>query len=395
MTFAYSIARLPRIEFGPGIHRKLPDIAARYGQRLLLVTGAKSFLNSAAGEALLAAFKTRGSSLGVERVAGEPSPQLVDDAVARWRDGRVAAVIGIGGGSVLDAAKAIAGLLKPGNSVLDHLEGVGPECPYEGPATPFIAVPTTAGTGSEATKNAVLSTHGPEGYKKSFRDEKLVAEYAVVDPDLLAGCPPDLIAANGMDAFTQLLESYVSTRANPFTDALALSGMEAVRDGLFAWHEGGEGAAAGRAKMAHAALLSGICLAQTGLGSVHGLASPLGAFFPIPHGVVCGTLVAAATRVNIDVMQSRDPDHPALARYARVGRLFRGRSHVDDVGARVFLLHTLQQWTEKLGLPKLSALCVTAADLPRIVANSRGSSMKTNPVVLSDDEVSRVLEMRM
>ncbi len=395
MTFAYSIARLPRIEFGAGSHRKLPDIAARYGQRLLLVTGAKSFLNSATGEALMAAFKARGCSLGVERVAGEPSPQLVDDAVAKWRDASMAAVIGIGGGSVLDAAKAIAGLLKPGNSVLDHLEGVGPERPYEGPATPFIAVPTTAGTGSEATKNAVLSTHGPEGYKKSFRDEKLVAEYAVVDPDLLAGCPPDLIAANGMDAFTQLLESYVSTRANPFTDALALSGMEAVRDGLFAWHEGGEGATAARAKMAHAALLSGICLAQTGLGSVHGLASPLGAFFPIPHGVVCGTLVAAATRVNIDVMQSRNPDHPALARYARVGRLFRGRSHVDDVGARVFLLHTLQQWTENLKLPKLSALGVTATDLPRIAANSRGSSMKTNPVVLTDAEVTRVLQMRM
>jgi alcohol dehydrogenase len=171
--------------------------------------------------------------------------------------------------------------------------------------------------------------------------------------------------------------------------------MEAVRDGLFAWHEGAEGATAGRAKMAHAALLSGICLAQTGLGSVHGLASPLGAFFPIPHGVVCGTLVAAATRVNIDVMQSREPDHPALARYARAGRLFRGRSHVDDVGARVFLLHTLEQWTGKLGLPKLSALGVTATDLPRIVANSRGSSMKTNPVVLTDAEVTRVLEMRL
>jgi alcohol dehydrogenase len=391
----YSIARLPRIEFGAGCHRKLPDIAARYGRRLLLVSGAKSFLHSAAGEALLAAFKARGASIGVERVSGEPSPQGVDAAVSQWRDAGIEVVIGIGGGSVLDAAKAIAGLLRPGNSVLDHLEGVGPERPYEGPATPFIAVPTTAGTGSEATRNAVLSKRGRDGYKKSFRDEKLVAEYAVVDPDLLAGCPPALIAANGMDAFTQLLESYVSIRANPFTDALALSGMEAVRDGLFAWHEGGEGAAAGRARMAHAALLSGICLAQTGLGSVHGLASPLGALFPIPHGVVCGTLVAAATRINIEVMQARDPDNPALARYARVGRLFRGRSHVDEAGARVFLLHTLEEWTKKLGLPTLSALGVTAGDLPRIVAGCRGSSMKTNPVVLTDAELGRLLELRL
>lgn len=395
MTDTFSIARLPRIEFGPGSHRRLPEIAARYGRRLLLVTGARSFLHCAAGEALMAAFKAKGFSVGIERVGGEPSPQEVDAAVVQWRDAGIDAVIGIGGGSVLDAAKAIAGLLKPGNSVLDHLEGVGPELPYRGPATPFIAVPTTAGTGSEATKNAVLSTHGPDAYKKSFRDEQLVAQHAIVDPELLAGCPPELIAANGMDAFTQLLESYVSTRANPLTDALALSGMEAARDGLLAWFEGGAAAAAGREKMAYAALLSGICLAQTGLGSVHGLAAPLGAFFPIPHGVVCGTLVAAATRINIDVMQRRDPDNPALRRYAQVGRLFRGRSHVDEVGARVFLLHTLEQWTSRLRLPSLSALGVAAEDLPRIVANCRGSSMKTNPVLLSDDEVTRLLESRL
>lgn len=395
MRADFAIARLPRIEFGAGSLRKLPKLAAAYGRRVLLVTGAKSFTASAAGVELMTQLQAQGCQLDTVRVSGEPSPQLVDAAVAQWRGAGMDVVLGIGGGSVLDAAKAIAGLLKPGNSVLDHLEGVGPERPYAGPATPFIAVPTTAGTGSEATKNAVLSTHGPDGYKKSFRDDKLVAEYAIVDPDLLAGCPPELIAANGMDAFTQLLESYVSLRANPLTDALALSGMEAVRDGLLAWYEGGEQAAAGREKMAYAALLSGICLAQTGLGSVHGLASPLGAFFPIPHGVVCGTLVAAATRVNIETLQARDADNPALARYARVGRLFRGRSHVDDVGARVFLLHSLEQWTQMLALPRLAALGVAAADLPRIVAHCRGSSMKTNPLVLTDAEITRLLEMRL
>ena len=395
MIPAFSIARLPRIEFGAGSIRKLPRIAAQYGKRLLLVTGARSFVASAAGAALLAELEAQRFSIDPVKIAGEPSPQQVDDIVRQWQDADFEVVIGIGGGSVLDAAKAIAGLLRPGNSVLDHLEGVGPELPYSGPATPFIAVPTTAGTGSEATKNAVLSTHGADGFKKSFRDDRLVAEYAIVDPDLLAGCPPDLIAANGMDAFTQLLESYVSTRASPLTDALALSGMQAVRDGLLAWYDGGDPAAAGRGKMAYAALLSGICLAQTGLGSVHGLASPLGAFFPIPHGVVCGTLLAAATRVNIDVMQEREPDNPALAKYAQVGRLFRGRSHVDEVGARVFLVHTLNEWTRRLALPPLSALGVEAGDLPRIVANCRGSSMKTNPVVLSDEEVTRLLRMRL
>lgn len=395
MIAAFSIARLPRIEFGAGSLAKLPQIAARYGKRVLLVTGARSFAQSEAGAALPAQLRAQRMSYETVAIAGEPSPQQVDDIVRQWQDADFEAVIGIGGGSVLDAAKAIAGLLRPGNSVMDHLEGVGPELPYSGPATPFIAVPTTAGTGSEATKNAVLSTHGADGFKKSFRDDRLVAEYAIVDPDLLAGCPPALIAANGMDAFTQLLESFVSTRSNPLTDALALSGMQAVRDGLLPWYDGGDPARAGREKMAYAALLSGICLAQTGLGSVHGLASPLGAFFPIPHGVVCGTLVAAATKVNIEVMQERDPDNPALAKYAQVGRLFRGRSHVDEVGARVFLVHTLNEWTRRLDLPSLAALGIESGDLPRVVANCRGSSMKTNPVVLSDDEVARLLRMRL
>ena len=395
MMKAFSVGRLPRVEFGSGTLSKLPGIASRYGRRLLLVTGERSFVESEAGQALLREIRVQGFSLESVKVAGEPSPRLVDEAVAQWRGAGIEAVAGIGGGSVLDAAKAIAGLLKPGNSVMDHLEGVGPENPYLGPATPFIAVPTTAGTGSEATKNAVLSLHGPQGFKKSFRDEKLVAEYAIVDPTLLATCPPPLIAADGMDAFTQLLESYVSTRANPVTDALALSGLQAARDGLLAWYEGGEGAAAGREKMAYAALASGICLAQTGLGSVHGLAAPLGAFFPIPHGVVCGTLAGAATRVNIDVMQARDAGNPALAKYANAGRLFRGRAHVDDVGSRVFLLHTLDEWTRRLNLPRLSAFGVSSADLPRIVAHCRGSSMKTNPIALTDEEVRRVLEMRL
>jgi alcohol dehydrogenase len=147
--------------------------------------------------------------------------------------------------------------------------------------------------------------------------------------------------------------------------------------------------------MAYAALLSGITLAQTGLGSVHGLAAPLGAFFAIPHGVVCGTLVGAATRINIEVLENRDPGNPALAKYAQVGRLFRGRSHVDDVGARVFLLHALDDWTRRLGLPALSNLGVSRADFPRIVAHCRGSSMKTNPVALNDEEVTRVLALRL
>ena len=392
---AFAIARLPRIEFGCGALNKLPALLAPHGRKLLIVTGGRSFTQTPHWEKLSSALKEQGFGWELCRVDGEPSPQLVDEAVARFRNQGIEVVLGIGGGSVLDAAKAIAGLLKPGNSVMDHLEGVGPELPYLGPATPFIAVPTTAGTGSEATKNAVLSTHGENGFKKSFRDEQLVPQYAVVDPDLLASCPPELIAANGMDALTQLLEAYVSTRANPFTDALALDGIKAARDGLLAWHGQAEDAAAGREKMAYAALLSGICLAQTGLGSVHGLAAPLGAFFPIPHGVACGTLLAEATKANIDLMEAREPGNPALAKYAHVGRLFRGRTHVDEVGARVFLVHVLKEWTEQLNLPRLSTYGMAEADIPRVVANCRGSSMKTNPIVLSDDEVASLLRKRL
>ena len=391
----FSIARLPRIEFGAGAQSKLPALAARYGTRLLLVTGARSFLASPHAAPLFAALRERGCHWETEQVTGEPSPELVDEAVRAWHGAGINAVIGIGGGSVLDAAKAIAGLLLPGNSVLDHLEGVGPEMPYRGPATPFIAVPTTAGTGSEATKNAVLSRQGADGFKKSFRDDALVAEAAIVDPDLLASCPPELIAANGMDAFTQLLESYVSTRANAFTDALALSGLRAARDGLLAWYEGGAAAHEARARMAYASLLSGVCLAQTGLGSVHGLASPLGAFFPIAHGVVCGTLVAAATRVNIEAMQAREPNNPALAKYAEVGRLLHGVAGTTAAQDKQNLLRLLQEWTERLSLPSLSMLGVAASDVPHIVANSRGSSMKTNALVLTDDEIARVLAARL
>jgi alcohol dehydrogenase len=261
---------------------------------------------------------------------------------------------------------------------------------------PFVAAPTTAGTGSEATKNAVLSRRGPEGFKKSFRDDRLVAQVAVVDPRLLASCPKPLLAANGMDAFTQLLESYVSLRASPFTDALAASGMQAFRDGFWpAWAGDGAGADEGYRRLAYASLCSGITLAQCGLGSVHGLASPLGAFFPIPHGVVCGTLVATATRVNIAALRARAADSPALRKYAEAGVLLSGRMHTSESAAQDALVELLEEWTERLELPRLGAFGMTASDLGRVVANCRGGSMQTNPLVLEDAELAALLEARL
>ncbi len=340
----FSIARLPRILFGAGRSAELAATVRSFGDRALVVVR-PGFCDTPDWLRLEAGLSASGIQLQVESVAGEPSPELIDGIVTRAREGECPdVVVGIGGGSVLDTAKAVAGLSIPGNSVMDHLEGVGPQLPYGGPSIPFVAVPTTAGTGSEATKNAVVSEPGPAGFKKSFRDDSLVAQVAIVDPDLLASCPAALISSNGMDALTQLIEPYLSTRSNPWTDALALSGLAAARDGLVAWYEEaaagrgadleGSRAAAARGRMAYAALCSGICLAQAGLGAVHGLASPLGAQYPIPHGTACGATLVATTRANLAALEARDPKNPALTRYAELGRVLAGPPAAATATAR-------------------------------------------------------------
>ena len=391
----FAIARLPRIEFGSGVFKKLPALVQQFGKRVLIVTGGRSLQCSPHWEGILDDLQQQGISWEHCSVAGEPSPALADEFANIYRHAHIDVVAGIGGGSALDLAKAIAGLLRIDNSVMDFLEGVGPELAYTGPAVPFIAVPTTAGTGSEATKNAVLSVQGENGFKKSFRDDKLVAEYALVDPELLASCSAELIAANGMDALTQLLESYVSSKANVMTDALAISGLRAARDGLLPWYEQGATATEAMEKMAYAAMLSGITLAQVGLGSVHGLASPLGAFYPIPHGVVCGTLVAEASEVNLQSMLLREPDNPALAKYARLAEILCEKRIRDKERAWSELVTLLRNWTERMQLARLSAYGVNEEGLDKVVANSRGSSMKTNPIVLTDSEIKQVLLRRL
>jgi alcohol dehydrogenase class IV len=392
----FFVASLPEIRFGSGKVREIPEVVARYGRKALLVTGRRSFLDTPHWERLLAEMDTRGVAWEHTRVEGEPSPRLVDQAVARFKDAGIDVVAGIGGGSVLDAAKAIAGLLITGRSVMDHLEGVGAGIPYEGPAVPLVAVPTTAGTGSEATKNAVLSERGEGGFKKSFRHEQLVARVAIVDPDLLASCPKPLVAADGMDAFTQLLESYVSANASPLTDALAFSGLRSFRDGFWAaWETDHPDAAAGYGHLAYASLMSGITLAQAGLGSVHGLASPLGAYYPIPHGVVCGTLVAEATDVNLRALRERAPESIALEKYAQVSELLTGRRYANRHEAGDALVQLLRDWLQRLSLPHLGAYGMQPDHLGKVVANCRGGSMKTNPIVLTDEELKDLLSVRM
>ena len=393
---SYSIGRLPRITFGDGSLALVPAIVAGHGDRVLLVTGGVSFTDSPHHARLEQGLVDAGVAIaGLARVTGEPGLADVERPVARYRDAGVEVVLGIGGGAALDTAKAIAGLLRSGTSLMDHLEGVGHGLAYPGPALPVVAVPTTAGTGSEATRNAVITERGPQGYKRSFRDERLVPADAVVDPDLLATAPPPLIAANGLDALTQLLEAFTSQRATPFTDPLALAGLADVRQGLLAWHADPDGprAPASRGRMAHAALLSGICLANAGLGAVHGLASPLGAQLPIPHGMACGAVLWRTVQANIGALRDRDPHSPALERYAEIGRLLAGLPPSATAGAaQTALVDTLRDWVERLGVPGLATFGMSAEHIPAIVADSPGSSMRTNPVALSDAELTSVLE---
>jgi len=384
----------PHIYFGAGKRSLVPEIMKRYGQRVLLVTGGRSFDESSMCRNLLGSMEKVLRVMRL-RVQGEPSPSLVDDAVMEFRPEQVDVVLAIGGGSAIDAGKAIAGLLSTGHSAMDFLEGVGKDLKYHGPPVPFVAVPTTAGTGGETSKNAVLSVPGHGGFKKSFRHEQLVARVIIVDPELNLSCPESVTAACGMDAFTQLLESYVSIHASPMTDVLAESGIRRVCESLVPAFERGDSDIEARTGMSYGAFISGLTLANAGLGSVHGLASPIGAFFPVPHGVVCGTLVAEATRVNINAMQDREHENPALVRYADVGRWLAHDAGLDEDAARNRLLETLNKWIEKLDLQRLSDYGISEDDVPLIVANSRGSSMRTNPIALTEDEIEEIVRARL
>jgi alcohol dehydrogenase len=393
MIDSFLFAATPHIDFGAGRRNRLPNIIRSLGHRILLVTGGTSFDHSPICQDLLTTLQKEFEVRHI-RVAGEPSPGLVDDAVDKYRAFSPVCVVAVGGGSAIDAAKAIAGLLPTGDSVMEYLEGVGKGKMYQGPSTPFIAIPTTAGTGGETSKNAVLSMIGPEGFKKSFRDEALVARHIILDPELTLSCPAHVSAACGMDALTQLMESCVSCKASPITDALALGALKKIGNSLHIAVEQGDDINA-RADMLYASSISGLTLANAGLGSVHGLASPLGAFFPIPHGEACGTMLVEAARTNIRAMQERDPDNAALEKYAQIGRLLCKHADTDSEKAREALLNLLEEWTKRLTMPRLSDYQVTESDIPRIIAHISGGSMATNPIVLKYSELAALLRSRL
>ena len=385
---AFNLARPPRIIFGAGRFQELGGEIAARGRHIVLVMGG-FVLNSEIRERLSAELQRLNITVAEVIVASEPSPELVDAAVSGLAGERVEVVVAVGGGSALDAGKAISAMLPLGEPVLDYLEGAGSGKKHPGLKLPFIAVPTTAGTGTEATKNASLRRLGRDGFKSSLRHDHFVPDLALVDPELARTCPPQVTAACGMDAMAQLLESYLSPQASPVTDALAAAGLEmAGRHLLPAWQEGAENIAA-RSGMACAALLSGITLANAGLGIVHSLAAVAGGLFDIPHGVICGTLTAAAVRVNLrKIRQEPEPYAAALGKYARAGALLAQRPvRSDDEGCEL-LLEWLETAAAAVAIPTLGDCGVTAADVPAIAGRA---AVRSNPVPLSTAEIEEIL----
>lgn len=390
MIAPFSFARTPEVHFGCGRFREIGRIAAKWGKSTVLLTGVSCCKADGNEQVLSEAMRKDWTWCRRYEVKGEPSPALVDEIVAECRHSRVDVVVAVGGGSVLDAGKAVSAMLMHAGSVADYLEGVGRKAP-SGQKVPFVAVPTTAGTGSEASKNAVLSDTGANGFKKSLRHDNFVPEAALLDPALTLSCPPHVSAACGMDAFTQLLEATVSPKASPMTDSLAYGALPLLAEHLVDVCTVDPQNLEARAALSYASFISGVLLGNAGLGAVHGLAAPLGAFFPIPHGVVCGTLVGAATEANIEALRERDPSSCALKKYATVGYLLHGERGSDIERGCALLLERIEEWTDRLKIPLLSEYGVQEADIDRIV---RGTESRNNPVELGPESLRRILRKR-
>jgi alcohol dehydrogenase class IV len=388
----FNFYRTPKLVFGPGRVKDLGPILASYGSEVLVVTGKDSL--DRAGNWKRCEESLSRASLRFRRYSfsGEPSPEIVNSAVQNFATLSQDAVVAIGGGSVIDVGKAVAAMLPLGEPVTPYLEGVGTKT-HPGKTLPFIAVPTTAGTGSEATKNAVISNVGRKGFKKSLRHDNFTPVCAIIDPELALSCPPRVTAACGMDAFTQLLESYVSPQASPLTDALALSGIERIGSALSPVSTDRGHDIQCRSSLAYAAFLSGVTLANTGLGIIHGLAAPLGGLFPIPHGIVCATLVAEACRVNIMRLRELNrPDDPMLAKYARAGQMLSGAHDADLSTCCDLLLQKLDEWTRQFSFPRLGPYGVSEADLDVLAAQA---GQKNNPVQLGLNDIKAILRARL
>jgi alcohol dehydrogenase class IV len=374
----FEFATATRIVFDEGTAAELPELARSFGVNPLVVTGAS---------------KERAAQLIAELQAesfaasGEPTVEMVREGARLVQNAQCDVVISIGGGSAIDAGKAIAAVATNGGEPLDFLEVVGKGRAIEAPPLPFIAVPTTAGTGSEVTRNAVLGS-AEHGVKASLRSPLMLPRIALVDPELTYGLPSAMTAFTGLDALTQLIEPYVSARANPLTDAICMEGMARTAGALRrVYHDGADRQA--RHDMALASLFGGLALANAGLGVVHGFAAPLGGSWKAPHGALCAALLPHGMAANVGALRARAPQHPALERYAAIARLLTGR---EDASAEDGI-EWVRALCSELNVPALRAWGITEGDLQGVVEKAaHASSMKANPIVLTEEELLAVVE---
>lgn len=380
MNFEFATAT--QIIFGSGSLFDLGPLAVRLGQRALVVTGS-SGLRAAP---LFDILKQTGVSYTTFTVIGEPTADTVRQGVTQARRDNSELIIGFGGGSVLDAGKAIAALLTNRGDPLDYLEVIGRGQALTQAPAPYIAIPTTAGTGSEVTRNAVLGS--PEHrVKVSLRSPLMLPRLALVDPELTLTMPPPVTATTGLDALTQVIEPYVTPKANPITDGFCLEGMHRAARSLQRAYEEGENLSA-REDMALASLCGGLALANAKLGAVHGFAGVLGGMFDAPHGAICAALLPHTTAINIQALRERQPESLALERYDEVAQLL-----TDDLeAAAAAAVPWLETLCQDLQIPGLGAYGLTPADFPEVIAKSQvSSSMQGNPIKLMDEELAEIL----
>jgi alcohol dehydrogenase class IV len=380
MRFEFSTTN--RIIFGQGLIKQAAPIAATFGRRALIVVG--STTDQAA--ILIEQLTAQQVEAVTFSVAGEPSLETVQAGVAFARDNRCDVIIGLGGGSAIDTGKAIAALITNPGDPLDYLEVIGRGQALQQTPLPYIAIPTTAGTGSEVTRNAVLASHA-ERVKVSLRSPLMLPRVAIIDPELTYSLPPAITASTGLDALTQLIEPYTCNLPNPLVDALCGDGIQrAARSLKRAYHDGSDVAA--REDMSIAALFGGLALANARLGAVHGFAGPFGGLYPAPHGMICARLLPFVVEANVRALQAREPHAAVLQRYAEVAQLLTGRSTAKASDA----IGWLHQLCADLSVTPLSQFGFTALDIPIVVAQAqKASSMKGNPIVLSAEELSEIL----
>jgi len=379
----FEFATAARIIFGPGTCKEAGRLAAGLGRCVMVVIGRTVERSKPLLDQL--------SSLNLEytcfQVGGEPTIPLVLEGVRQARAAGSDLVIGFGGGSVIDTGKVIAALLTNEGQLMDYLEVIGGGQPLRNASAPYIAIPTTAGTGAEVTRNAVVES--PEHQVKvSMRSPLMLPHTAIVDPELTYALPPAITATTGLDAFTQLLEAFVSQQTNPLTDGICREGLRRAGRSLQAVYEDGTDTAA-REDMCLASLFGGLALANAKLGAIHGFAGPLGGMIKAPHGALCARLLPYVMETNITALQTREPNSPALARYAEVARILTGN---DSATARegISWINTL---CRRFDLKPLSGYGLNETRCPSVVEKAKkASSMKGNPIVLTDNELMTIIQ---